>query len=130
MNFWRNFVEVAYLDSYFSIFLQLLDEIAEKFYGVRRRNPLQGIFGDFLKVIPLSHNLRPLDVWIRFNSYFDPFICMLILFWFLNFHTFLLLRTLPKIKKKEQTWVHIQFIYLIMTTFTCPWLHIWIHIWY
>ncbi|XP_008459732.1 protein GET4 [Cucumis melo] len=30
---------------------ELLDEIAEKFYGVRRRNPLQGIFGDFLKMM-------------------------------------------------------------------------------
>ncbi|XP_023006615.1 Golgi to ER traffic protein 4 homolog isoform X2 [Cucurbita maxima] len=30
---------------------EFLDEIAEKFYGVRRRNPLQGIFGDFLKMM-------------------------------------------------------------------------------
>ncbi|KAG7013799.1 Golgi to ER traffic protein 4-like protein, partial [Cucurbita argyrosperma subsp. argyrosperma] len=30
---------------------EFLDEIAEKFYGVRRRNPLQGIFGDFLKLL-------------------------------------------------------------------------------
>ncbi|CAL5321679.1 unnamed protein product [Camellia sinensis] len=29
---------------------ELLDGIAEKFYGVRRRNPLQGIFGDFFKM--------------------------------------------------------------------------------
>ncbi|KAL7184661.1 hypothetical protein ACSBR2_026748 [Camellia fascicularis] len=30
---------------------ELLDGIAEKFYGVRRRNPLQGIFGDFFKMM-------------------------------------------------------------------------------
>ncbi|KAK8611110.1 hypothetical protein V6N13_131173 [Hibiscus sabdariffa] len=30
---------------------QLLDEIAEKFYGVQRRNSLQGMFGDLFKVI-------------------------------------------------------------------------------
>ncbi|XP_022156655.1 Golgi to ER traffic protein 4 homolog [Momordica charantia] len=30
---------------------EFLDEIGEKFYGVRRRNPLQGIFGDFLKMM-------------------------------------------------------------------------------
>ncbi|KAF8394862.1 hypothetical protein HHK36_018799 [Tetracentron sinense] len=30
---------------------ELLDEIAEKFYGVRHRSPLQGMFGDFFKVI-------------------------------------------------------------------------------
>ncbi|WMV59422.1 hypothetical protein MTR67_052807 [Solanum verrucosum] len=32
-----------------SMFNELLDDIAEKFYGVRRRNPLEGI-GDFFKV--------------------------------------------------------------------------------
>ncbi|WRX11818.1 Golgi to ER traffic protein 4 - like 1 [Theobroma cacao] len=32
-------------------FIELLDDIGEKFYGVRRRNPLQGMFGDLLKVI-------------------------------------------------------------------------------
>ncbi|KAF8402572.1 hypothetical protein HHK36_010658 [Tetracentron sinense] len=30
---------------------ELLDEIAEKFYGVRRRSPLQGMFGDFFKMM-------------------------------------------------------------------------------
>lgn len=30
--------------------IQFIDLIAEKFYGVQRRNPLQGIFGDFFKV--------------------------------------------------------------------------------
>ncbi|KAE8702574.1 putative apyrase 1-like [Hibiscus syriacus] len=30
-------------------FSELLDEIAEKFYGVQRRNPLQGMFGDLFK---------------------------------------------------------------------------------
>ncbi|XP_059628257.1 protein GET4 [Cornus florida] len=34
-----------------SVFNELLDEIAEKFYGVRRKNPLQGIFGDFFKMM-------------------------------------------------------------------------------
>ena len=29
---------------------QRLDEIAELFYGVQRRNPLQGMFGDIFKV--------------------------------------------------------------------------------
>ncbi|XP_009788300.1 protein GET4 isoform X2 [Nicotiana tabacum] len=33
-----------------STFNELLDEIAEKFYGVRRRNPLEGI-GDFFKMM-------------------------------------------------------------------------------
>uniref|UniRef100_F6HNK0 DUF4283 domain-containing protein n=1 Tax=Vitis vinifera TaxID=29760 RepID=F6HNK0_VITVI len=32
-------------------FNELLDEIAEKFYGVRRRNPMQGMFGDFFKLM-------------------------------------------------------------------------------
>lgn len=32
-------------------FNELLDEIAEKFYGVRRRNPLQGMFGDIFKLM-------------------------------------------------------------------------------
>ena len=33
--------------------VQLLDEIAEKFYGVRRKNPLQGMgmFGEIFKVL-------------------------------------------------------------------------------
>ncbi|KAK6228139.1 hypothetical protein SCA6_000479 [Theobroma cacao] len=31
-------------------FIELLDDIGEKFYGVRRRNPLQGMFGDLLKM--------------------------------------------------------------------------------
>ncbi|XWS75104.1 hypothetical protein CRYUN_Cryun01aG0056300 [Craigia yunnanensis] len=30
-------------------FNELLDDIAEKFYGVQRRNPLQGMFGDLFK---------------------------------------------------------------------------------
>ncbi|BAB10564.1 unnamed protein product [Arabidopsis thaliana] len=29
---------------------ELLDEIAERFYGVQRKNPLQGMFGDIFKV--------------------------------------------------------------------------------
>uniref|UniRef100_A0A5B6Z0W7 Golgi to ER traffic protein 4 n=1 Tax=Davidia involucrata TaxID=16924 RepID=A0A5B6Z0W7_DAVIN len=33
------------------VFNELLDEIAEKFYGVRRRSPLQGMFGDFFKMM-------------------------------------------------------------------------------
>ncbi|XP_021295865.1 Golgi to ER traffic protein 4 homolog isoform X2 [Herrania umbratica] len=32
-------------------FIELLDDIGEKFYGVRRRNPLQGMFGDLLKMM-------------------------------------------------------------------------------
>lgn len=36
-----------------TIMVQLLDEIAEKFYGVRRRNPMQGMFGDIFKVHPI-----------------------------------------------------------------------------
>lgn len=32
-------------------FNELLDEIAEKFYGVRRRNPMQGMFGDIFKMM-------------------------------------------------------------------------------
>ncbi|GMJ11943.1 Guided Entry of Tail-anchored proteins 4 [Hibiscus trionum] len=32
-------------------FNELLDEIAEKFYGVQRRNPLQGMFGDLFKMM-------------------------------------------------------------------------------
>ncbi|CAL9047386.1 unnamed protein product, partial [Musa banksii] len=33
-----------------TLFDELLDEIAERFYGVRRRSGLQGIFGDLFKV--------------------------------------------------------------------------------
>ncbi|KAB1212216.1 hypothetical protein CJ030_MR5G024984 [Morella rubra] len=32
-------------------FNELLDEIAEKYYGVRRRNPMQGMFGDIFKMM-------------------------------------------------------------------------------
>ncbi|XP_030932415.1 Golgi to ER traffic protein 4 homolog [Quercus lobata] len=32
-------------------FNELLDEIVAKFYGVRRRNPLQGVFGDIFKMM-------------------------------------------------------------------------------
>ncbi|XVE99382.1 hypothetical protein REPUB_Repub03eG0193300 [Reevesia pubescens] len=32
-------------------FNELLDDIAEKFYGVQRRNPLQGMFGDLFKMM-------------------------------------------------------------------------------
>ncbi|KAL9263578.1 GET4-like protein [Drosera capensis] len=32
-------------------FNELLDEIAEKFYGVHRKNPLQGMFGDIFKMM-------------------------------------------------------------------------------
>lgn len=35
---------------------QLLDEIAERFYGVRRRSGLQGIFGDLFKVCCTIHD--------------------------------------------------------------------------
>ncbi|KAJ6812547.1 Golgi to ER traffic protein 4-like protein [Iris pallida] len=34
-----------------ALFDELLDEIAEKFYGVRRRNGLEGMFGDFFKMM-------------------------------------------------------------------------------
>ncbi|KAL6952048.1 hypothetical protein U1Q18_022041 [Sarracenia purpurea var. burkii] len=34
-----------------SVFNELLDVIAEKFYGVQRRNPLQGMFGDIFKMM-------------------------------------------------------------------------------
>ncbi|KAK3004457.1 hypothetical protein RJ639_019810 [Escallonia herrerae] len=32
-------------------FNELLDKVAEKFYGVRRQSPLQGVFGDFFKMM-------------------------------------------------------------------------------
>ncbi|KAJ4720853.1 Golgi to ER traffic protein 4-like [Melia azedarach] len=32
-------------------FNELLDDIAEKFFGIRRRNPLQGMFGDIFKMM-------------------------------------------------------------------------------
>ncbi|KAK3232347.1 hypothetical protein Dsin_004228 [Dipteronia sinensis] len=32
-------------------FNELLDEIAEKFYGIKRRNPLQGMFGELFKMM-------------------------------------------------------------------------------
>ncbi|PIA59561.1 hypothetical protein AQUCO_00400444v1 [Aquilegia coerulea] len=32
-------------------FNELLDGVAEKFYGVRRRNPLQGMFGDLFNMM-------------------------------------------------------------------------------
>ncbi|KAJ0979291.1 hypothetical protein J5N97_014765 [Dioscorea zingiberensis] len=34
-----------------SLFDELLDDIAEKFYGVQRRSGLQGVFGDFFKMM-------------------------------------------------------------------------------
>ncbi|KAL2487647.1 hypothetical protein Fot_40939 [Forsythia ovata] len=33
------------------VFNEFLDEIAEKFYGVQRRNPMQGMFGDIFKMM-------------------------------------------------------------------------------
>ncbi|KAH7547957.1 hypothetical protein JRO89_XS14G0044300 [Xanthoceras sorbifolium] len=33
------------------ILVQMLDEIAEKFYGIKRRNPLQGMFGELFKMM-------------------------------------------------------------------------------
>lgn len=45
--------------------VQMLDDIAEKFFGVKRRNPMQGIFGDIFKVITFIFTaifLYPLDV--------------------------------------------------------------------
>lgn len=33
-----------------SVFEELLDEIAAKFYGVRQQNPLEGLFGEMFKV--------------------------------------------------------------------------------
>lgn len=35
-------------------FIELLDEIASKFYGVQRRNPLQGMLGDIFKMMGSS----------------------------------------------------------------------------
>ncbi|KAL5733407.1 hypothetical protein ACOSP7_032746 [Xanthoceras sorbifolium] len=32
-------------------FNEMLDEIAEKFYGIKRRNPLQGMFGELFKMM-------------------------------------------------------------------------------
>jgi len=43
---------------------QLLDEIAMKFYGVRRQNPMQGMFGDIFKV-----SCHP---FVRLHSYLCP----------------------------------------------------------
>ncbi|KAF9591912.1 hypothetical protein IFM89_010270 [Coptis chinensis] len=40
------FNEVSFTFSYL-----LLDEISEKFYGVQRKNPLQGMFGDIFKMM-------------------------------------------------------------------------------
>ncbi|XP_016537545.1 protein GET4 isoform X2 [Capsicum annuum] len=33
------------------LFNELLDEVAKKFYGVQRKNPLQGMFGDIFKMM-------------------------------------------------------------------------------
>lgn len=44
----------------------MLDDIAEKFFGVKRKNPMQGIFGDIFKVITFIFNsifLSPLHVY-------------------------------------------------------------------
>uniref|UniRef100_A0A803P238 Golgi to ER traffic protein 4 homolog n=1 Tax=Cannabis sativa TaxID=3483 RepID=A0A803P238_CANSA len=46
-------------------FKELLDDIAEKFYGVRRRNPLQGMFGDIFKN---SGAVPPLSLWFNFSG--------------------------------------------------------------
>lgn len=40
------------------IMVQLLDDIAERFFGVRRRNPLQGMFGELFKVIIVNSALH------------------------------------------------------------------------
>ncbi|KAK6142645.1 hypothetical protein DH2020_022993 [Rehmannia glutinosa] len=40
------------------IFNELLDEVAEKFYGVRRKNPMPGMFGEIFKVIPVNVLIR------------------------------------------------------------------------
>ena len=103
-------------------FLQLLDELAEKFYGVRcreipwskvQRNPLQEIFRDFKDLLKVIISLT-IFVWIKFNSYLDS----LVLFWFLNFHTSCFATKLWRKKKKtHETPVHNQFIYLHMTTY-------------
>lgn len=38
--------------------LQLLDEIAAKFYGVRQQNPLEGLFGEMFKVNTFFYGLH------------------------------------------------------------------------
>lgn len=52
------------------VMFQLLDDIAELFYGVQRRNPLQGMFGDILKVLIL---LFP----YFFQEYLAPALCFI-----------------------------------------------------
>ncbi|KAK6141098.1 hypothetical protein DH2020_025153 [Rehmannia glutinosa] len=43
------------------IFNELLDEVAEKFYGVRRKNPMPGMFGEIFKVIPVNVLIQGVD---------------------------------------------------------------------
>lgn len=50
------------------ILVQLLDEIAERFFGVKRRNPLQGMFGDIFKVIIVSFTANIVLVFIYVQS--------------------------------------------------------------
>lgn len=43
--------------------MQYLDEIAERFYNVPRRNGMQGMLGDFMKVLhPLLSHLSHLSL--------------------------------------------------------------------
>ncbi|KNA24235.1 hypothetical protein SOVF_017830 [Spinacia oleracea] len=44
----QNFKSSIDIDPAFS---ELLDEIAERFYGVQRKNPMQGMFGDIFKMM-------------------------------------------------------------------------------
>ncbi|KAJ9175563.1 hypothetical protein P3X46_014107 [Hevea brasiliensis] len=48
-----NMLRVSYKSSIDKepVFNELLDETAEKFYGVKRRNPLQGMLGDIFKMM-------------------------------------------------------------------------------
>ena len=53
-----------------TITYQLLDEIAEKFYGVQRRNSMPGgMFGEIFKVIPTPITV-PIDLhWMVYSCF-------------------------------------------------------------
>ncbi|CAL5322381.1 unnamed protein product [Camellia sinensis] len=54
------------------VFYELLEEIAGIFYGVQRRNPMQGMFGDFFKVMECD---RPVQSFSTLNDMQRCFQC-------------------------------------------------------
>lgn len=67
--------------------VQLIDEIALKFYGVQRRNPMQGMLGDIFKV-------HPVRIWTWVHHDFETMEKSLCMHGCKNFHVHYLLNIL------------------------------------